>query len=192
MTEEACSCQSGGECDCNGDEVCCGSNCGCSEPIDPNVAAENLLDEAHGCDVDDLLLFVTSAIQFAKDNPTKSAQAIAASAVAAGWATLKSSSGGRISGDHLQQAQWEFVRNFTFNGATIRNSPYFRIINYAELLQPTFETSQKTIPPAMMDWLQVRAKELLANNLPENVSPEQYVHWELIASGTPPFGYKVS
>ena len=110
--------------------------------------------------------------------------ALAAAGIATMWAIDKSPQGG-ITGFQAGAIMWEIIRHWTYTD----NKIGLRIINYDDLLYPQYKNKfSKTISPSQADLLKKTAKKKLKES---NVaSPEVMQHWEMLASGGLPFGFK--
>lgn len=116
-------------------------------------------------------------------------RAIGACAVAAAWAANAAPQGG-ITGFQAGAVMWEFIRNWNHKG----NKCGLKLVDYDDMLYPQYEDKfAKTITRQLMDNLMEEAQNLLlkADNSKLRVHPEVRAHWERIAQGIPPFGYRI-
>ena len=112
--------------------------------------------------------------------------AVAAAGLAAMWAIEHSDVGG-ITGFQSGAVQWQIIREWDANGSG--DNP-LRLLDLGDMLYPQYGHKFHSITLDTWEWLQKRAKELLADRdaLPaDNVSK----HWQRIAAGVVPFGYAV-
>lgn len=64
--------------------------------------------------------------------------------------------------------------------------------NWDDMLYPQYETKfDKVIGSNMWDLIQKSAKEFLESKEYKDAHPEVIKHWQSIADGNPPFGYRV-
>lgn len=115
--------------------------------------------------------------------------AMAASMMATMWAINHSDSGG-ITGFQASHVMWQLVRNICFRS----NKTGLRIIDYDDMLFPQYAYKfDKVMSSEQFEILQEEAQKRIAEN-EENehkAHPKVLEHWASIASGIPPFGYKV-
>ena len=115
--------------------------------------------------------------------------AVAAAAVAAAHAVDHSPTGG-ITGFQAGAIMWEFIDKW---GAMDKGPK--RMVCYENMLYPQYEDKfDKTISKETWEYLQKKAKEHLAENgaLRQLTSSVVVQHWESIAKGIIPFGYRVA
>jgi hypothetical protein len=131
--------------------------------------------------------------------------ALAAGAVAAATA-LDRGSGGGITGFQAGAVFWEFYRHWM-----AEDGPAALVV-YEHMLYPQYEYRfQKTIGKSIWEWIQEEAKKRLqaAGDNEATIKtyvtedgdlrsyesrfchPDVYAHWQAIASGQVPFGYRV-
>lgn len=109
--------------------------------------------------------------------------AAAAAAVAAAWAVDKSPQGG-ISGFQAGAIMWEFMR--AWNGVKFPS----RLVRYENMLYPQYEDEfDKVLDPETWKYLQKQARTNLAER--GGASGRVAEHWQSIAAGIVPFGYRV-
>ena len=109
--------------------------------------------------------------------------AVASAALAAANA-VDHSPGGGITGFQAGAIMWEFVQHWL----GYEDEP-LRLVKYEEMLYPQYEHSfAKTISKDTWEWLRERAKSLLSEQ--HGISSVR-IHWESIAGGKVPFGYRV-
>lgn len=116
-------------------------------------------------------------------------RAIGACTIAAAWAANSAPQGG-ITGFQAGAVMWEFVRNWNYRN----NQCGLRIVDYDDMLYPQYAPKfDKCITPRVMESLQREAHRRLSE-IDENhsVHPAVKEHWEQVAAGIPPFGFKVS
>ncbi len=114
-------------------------------------------------------------------------KAIGACSVAAAWAADASRQGG-ITGFQAGAVMWEFIRNWNYT----RNKCGLKIVDMDKMLYPQYsENFDKTISMQEMETLTTEAKKLLEADEDSNVHPKVKAHWQSIAVGIPPFGYRV-
>ena len=108
---------------------------------------------------------------------------VAACALAGGWAAVHALS---ITGFQAGFVMWDFIREWMFSS----NKTGLRIIDYDNMLYPQYEYKfQKTIDSETWEALQAEAKRNLAENT--SAHPNVRAHWESIARGEIPFGYRI-
>lgn len=108
--------------------------------------------------------------------------ATAASAVGAAWAIGNDPNHG-ITNHQAGGIMWLFIQNWMGIDSPLR------LMNFKDMLYPQYENKfQKTISQETFDYLQTKAKELLAE---ENhyTKPNVELHWRSIINGEVPFGY---
>jgi hypothetical protein len=111
--------------------------------------------------------------------------AITAAALAAARAVDRSPTGG-ITGFQAGCVMWGFISEWQH----LQGEP-LRLVKFQNMLYPQYENDfGRTISKNTWDWLQKRALELLAEN--DRGNPEVRAHWQSIADGKVPFGYRVS
>ncbi len=115
-------------------------------------------------------------------------KAIGACAIAAAWAANASPQGG-ITGFQAGAVMWEFIRNWNYR----RNKCGLKIVDIDDMLYPQYGAKfDKTITKRVMENLVKEAKLRLADIKEDYpLHPEVKAHWQRIAAGIPPFGYKV-
>ena len=107
--------------------------------------------------------------------------AVAACALAAAWAAND------VIGLSAFQAgfvMWDFIDNWF-----MKSDCGLKLVNYDDMLYPQYGSKfDKVI--SQETWNKIRKKAI--ENLSKScVAPEVYAHWENIASGNVPFGYRV-
>lgn len=113
-------------------------------------------------------------------------KAIGACAIAAAWAGNSHPNGG-ITGFQAGAVMWEFIRHWNHDN----NKCGMRLVDYDNMLYPQYENRfNKTISPQVMGNLANEAEKRLSED--DMVHPEVKAHWEKIAKGIPPFGYRIS
>lgn len=111
--------------------------------------------------------------------------AVTAASVAAAYALMSTPQGG-ITGFQAGAVMWEFIRYWSYKS----NKSGLRIIDYDNLLYPQYvENFDKVITKNQWSKLQEQAKL----NLEESTMAVDRVrkHWESIAAGNIPFGFKL-
>ena len=114
--------------------------------------------------------------------------AIAACAIAAGWAANESEGAqGGITGFQAGFVMWDFIRQWEYT----HNKAGLRIIDYDNMLYPQYEEDfQKTISASTWEALKSEAKKELERA--EHYAHQDVVkHWHNIVNGKVPFGYMV-
>lgn len=112
--------------------------------------------------------------------------ALAAGAIATMKAMNKTPQGG-ITGFQAGAIMWEFIKNWMhFDGP-------MRLLTYKDMLYPLNEDTYMTISKDTHEWLIKEAKDRLSLSKEENEFISQNIrdHWEKIAAGEVPFGYKL-
>lgn len=109
--------------------------------------------------------------------------AVAALAIGAAWLANAAPQGG-ITGFQAGAVMWEFIGQWMhYDGKPMR------LVSYDEMLYPQYEHKfSRTISVSTWDFLQKKARELLADN--SGVDGVRR-HWQSIADGVVPFGYSV-
>ena len=111
--------------------------------------------------------------------------AVGACAVAAAWAANDVAG---LTGFQAGFVMWDFIRQWEYAG----NKCGLRLMNYDDMLYPQYEEKfDKTIKADTWKELQKQAKEKLKEFENDWVSPSVVRHWQSIADGTVPFGYKI-
>jgi len=111
--------------------------------------------------------------------------AIAAAALGAAYAVEDSPQGG-ITGFQSSAVMWQFIMEWQ----DYTDEP-LRLTRYEEMLYPQYRDSFQTISRETWEWLQVKAKQLLAERAEPNTHPDVRAHWGQIVAGKVPFGYMV-
>lgn len=109
--------------------------------------------------------------------------AIAAAGIGAAWAVERTPQGG-ITGFQAGAIMWEMIEGWGVFGEGPK-----RMTTFNDMLYPQYSRKFRSITPDTWAWLQNKAKENLKD--PENVSPNVLAHWESVAAGEVPFGYRV-
>jgi hypothetical protein len=115
--------------------------------------------------------------------------AVAAGAIAAGYAVNKSPVGG-ITGFQAGAVMWEFILNWQYGG---KFRP-LRLVDYSYLLYPQYaDHFEKTITPETWQYIQDEANRFLLEHENNNnyASPAVVEHWKSIVDGNVPFGFVV-
>lgn len=111
--------------------------------------------------------------------------AIAAAAVGAAWAVEKTPQGG-ITGFQAGAIMWEMIRGWGVFG----DGPK-RMLSYGDMLFPQYRHKFTNISPETAKWLQEEAKKKLSEKS-HPAHPDVVKHWEFVAGGGIPFGYRIS
>ena len=110
--------------------------------------------------------------------------AVAACALAAAWAACGDSDIG-LSGFQAGFVMWDFIRNWTKTG----NKCGLRLVDYDDMLYPQYEYKfEKVIDERTWHTIQETAKEKLKT---DGGCGSVRAHWQKIADGIVPFGYRV-
>lgn len=144
---------------------------------------EDWYKRAKAMNMSGLMPFVREMVNDYEHDYGTSVHAVAASAVAAAWATC-----GKVglSGFQASIVMWYFIKNWI----KTTNETGLRLIDYDDMLYPQYEEKfEKTISPENWEALQKKAKELLASERHACLSVIE--HWKKIAGGEVPFGYVV-
>lgn len=108
--------------------------------------------------------------------------AIAAGAIAAGWAMNNSDKGG-ITGFQASAVMWQFIRGWEYQS----NKCGMKLLDFDKLLYPQYESHfDNVISLSTWEMLQKEAKEKLSD---QSAHPDVRAHWESIASGNIPFKF---
>ena len=92
-----------------------------------------------------------------------------------------------LTGFQASHAMWEFIKTFTKRG----NKCGLELVDYDDMLYPQYSKRfEKTIPKESWEKLQETAKNLLETT--SDASEDVIKHWERIANGEIPFGYKIA
>lgn len=111
--------------------------------------------------------------------------AIAAGAIATAKAMNRTPNGG-ITGFQAGCIMWQMAELWG-----VWDKGPKRLLSYENLLYPQYSDKFRTIPRDTWEWAQAQAKEKLARDDLENVSPNVVKHWKSIALGNIPFGLKL-
>ena len=112
--------------------------------------------------------------------------AVAACALAAAWAACGEDSTG-LSGFQAGFVMWDFIKNWTKTG----NECGLRLVDYDDMLYPQYEYKfEKTVPKENWEDIQKQAIKNLKES--PDAHPEVIKHWNKIANGEVPFGYRVT
>ena len=110
--------------------------------------------------------------------------AVAISAVAAAKAVNRTDAGG-ITGFQAGAVFWEFYKRWLMEDGPAR------LLKYNDMLYPQYAGNfAKTISPDTWAWLQEQAKKNLGNKQ-AGAHGKVMAHWQSIADGKVPFGFKV-
>jgi hypothetical protein len=91
-----------------------------------------------------------------------------------------------ITGFQAGFVMWDFIRDWSYSG----NKCGLKMIDFDNMLYPQYEDNlQKTIRRDVWDNLQKEAKTRLKES--SYAHPDVIAHWESIAAGNVPFGYRV-
>lgn len=91
-----------------------------------------------------------------------------------------------ITGFQASCAMWDFIRDYVYTD----NKCGLRIINYDDMLYPQYSFKfQKTITSEIFNALQRQAKKNLKEY--ESAAERVVLHWQKIANGEAPFGYRI-
>lgn len=113
------------------------------------------------------------------ETPRAMAQAI----LATGWYFAREFG---ITGFQSGFVMWDFVEDWCYPG----NKCGLRIVNYDDMLYPQYvHKFDKVISKSTFDALQKAAKQNLQDV--DYAHPDVKQHWESIAAGNTPFGYRV-
>ena len=112
--------------------------------------------------------------------------AVAACALAAAYAGIKDENYGGISNFQASFIMWDFIQQWLYTS----NKTGLRIVNYDDMLYPQCEYKfDKVISESVWRSLQKQAKEKLKDC--DHCAYEVIEHWQRIANGEIPFGYRV-
>lgn len=114
--------------------------------------------------------------------------AVSACALAAAWAANNHEQGG-ITGFQAGFVMWDFIRQWMYES----NKTSLKIIDYDKMLYPQYEGKfDKIISKETFDCIQKAAQENL-DRIKNGDEAHPYVikHWESIAAGNVPFGYRI-
>ncbi len=109
--------------------------------------------------------------------------ALAAGAVGAAHALNATKQGG-ITGFQAGAVMWEFIIHW------MRKTGPLRLLEYANMLYPQYETTFRAISGETWNWLQEQAREKLADH-GEYAVDDVIEHWQSIVDGVVPFGLYV-
>lgn len=110
--------------------------------------------------------------------------ALAAGAIATTWALNHTEEGG-ITGFQASAIMWEYMQHWG------HIKPPTRLIKFEDMPYPQYERKfDKVIDVETWSWLQDQANINLKKET-ETIAIEVRKHWEAIAAGRVPFGYKV-
>ena len=112
--------------------------------------------------------------------------AITAAALGAATALNRSPAGG-ITGFQASCVMWEFISKWMHYD----NQP-LRLLKYEEMLYPQYDDQfDKTLSPEVAEWLRKQAQKHLTDDWPVSPSLGVIEHWQRMAAGELPFGYRV-
>ena len=143
--------------------------------------------EAKKMKVEDLPDFIERVIHGYEHDYGTACHAVAACAIAAAWAVSGDSDIG-LSGFQAGFVMWDFIKNWTKTS----NECGLRLVDYDDMLYPQFAFKyEKTISRETWEKLKEEARRLL--NDPDKFAACESVrsHWQSIAAGNIPFGYKI-
>lgn len=107
--------------------------------------------------------------------------AVAACALASAWAANDVLG---LSGFQAGFVMWDFIDNWF-----MKSDCGLKLVNYDDMLYPQYGSKfDKVI--SQETWNKIR-KKAIENLSRSYANPEVYAHWENIASGNVPFGYRV-
>ncbi len=111
-------------------------------------------------------------------------RAIAAAGVAAAYAIERSPQGG-ITGFQAGCVLWDLIKGWdpSYEGKPVR------LTHYSDMLYPQYADKFRSITPETWEYLQSEAKKNLAEAA--NAHERVRAHWQSIADGVVPFGYRV-
>lgn len=111
--------------------------------------------------------------------------AASAAAIGAAWAVDKGPQGG-ITGFQAGAIMWGFISHWmSYEGQPLR------LVNFHDMLYPQHaDRFEKTISPETHSYLVEQAKKMLDER--GLAHPDVVAHWERIAAGGVPFGYRVT
>ena len=142
--------------------------------------------EARNMTPDNLGAFITKLTGEYQHDYGTICHAASAAAVAAAWAVDKSPQGG-ITGFQAGEIMWGFIIHWM---SELDGKPA-RLVNYADMLYPQYEGNfDKVISKETHEFLVEQAKNKLKDQT--DAGPRVIAHWERIASGEVPFGYRVA
>lgn len=107
--------------------------------------------------------------------------AITAGALATARAIDRSPSGG-ITGFQAGCIMWDFIKHW------MHYENPMRLVDFGDMLYPQHETKFTHIKSSVWKWLQEKAKRNLKKE--SQACPAVLKHWQKIADGVIPFGYK--
>jgi hypothetical protein len=108
--------------------------------------------------------------------------AMAMAALGAAWAFDKGPQGG-ITGFQSVAVMWKFIRHWTGNKGAMK------LVQYDDMLYPQYgHKFDKVLDPRTWQDLQKSAREKLENS---HAAPQVEAHWQSIADGVVPFGYRI-
>ena len=114
--------------------------------------------------------------------------ALTAGAIATCWAMNATEQGG-ITGFQAGAVMWEFIRHWMHHEY---GDGSLRLINYDDMLYPQYrDRFEKVISKEVWARLQEKAKEKLREATEDRPVAAVKLHWQNIAQGQVPFGYKV-
>lgn len=109
--------------------------------------------------------------------------AVAACALAGAWLGCEKEG---LSGFQAGFVMWDFIRNWTYTA----NKCGLKIVDYDDMLYPQYEERfDKTIRKDHWEEIQQEARRKLKEE--HGAHPAVIAHWQSIAEGVVPFGYRV-
>lgn len=143
--------------------------------------------------IDTLPYFINHIINGYAHDYGSIVHAIGACCIATAWATnnMEGSCGG-ITGFQASCVMWDFIRHWSYP----TNKLGLKLLDYDDMLYPQYaEEFDKVMTSKHFEKLRKEAIQKLEDlNLekePFGYSSEVVAHWKDIASGNPPFGYRI-
>jgi hypothetical protein len=144
------------------------------------------MKEAEQMTKENLLPFIEKLLTKYEHDYGTICHATAAAAIAAAWSVARDKEQGGITGFQAGAVMWEMIRGW----GTFGDGPK-KMMLYKNMLFPQYEYAfEKTIDKDTWEYLQKEARVLLSEKN-ELCSKSVLLHWQSIADGVVPFGYKV-
>lgn len=147
---------------------------------------EEWFEQAQQVKLENLQEFINHLLNDYEHDYGTIVHAIAAGAIATAWAMNNHEQGG-ITGFQASCIMWDFVKhwNYPFNETGLR------ITDFDEMLYPQYEHKFEKII-SRGTWKAVQAKAAKHLNEGYSAHPRVIDHWQSIADGIIPFGYRIS